>query len=113
MGRAHTEDFVFAWKASKFITHWKRLKDTSLNSLDLMECRLDLLGRKAGLFVSASAALQKGSRAARFVLEHAWYTARIRIRISPSKLVLSTVQSKEPGPCGPGALSQAGGGLPA
>jgi uncharacterized protein YecE (DUF72 family) len=26
------EDFVFAWKASKFITHWKRLNDTSVNS---------------------------------------------------------------------------------
>jgi uncharacterized protein YecE (DUF72 family) len=42
------EHFVFAWKASKFITHWKRLKDTSRNSLDLMESRLRLLGRKAG-----------------------------------------------------------------
>src|SRR5881275_3714761 len=25
------EGFVFAWKASKFITHWKRLNDTSRN----------------------------------------------------------------------------------
>jgi uncharacterized protein YecE (DUF72 family) len=23
------EEFLFAWKASKFITHWKRLNDTS------------------------------------------------------------------------------------
>jgi uncharacterized protein YecE (DUF72 family) len=45
----HTPDnFVFAWKASKFITHWKRLNDTCRNSLDLMESRLKLLGRKAG-----------------------------------------------------------------
>src|SRR6266568_3832121 len=45
----HTpEDFVFAWKASKFITHWKRLKDTSRSSLDLMESRLRLLRGKAG-----------------------------------------------------------------
>jgi uncharacterized protein YecE (DUF72 family) len=45
----HTpDDFVFAWKASKFITHWKRLNDTSSNSLELMESRLRLLGRKAG-----------------------------------------------------------------
>jgi uncharacterized protein YecE (DUF72 family) len=45
----HTpDDFVFAWKASKFITHWKRLKDTSRNSLDLLESRLRLLGGKAG-----------------------------------------------------------------
>ena len=30
-------DFVFAWKASKFITHWKRLADSSVNSLELMD----------------------------------------------------------------------------
>ena len=41
-------DFVFAWKASKFITHWKRLSERSQNSLDLMESRLAILGRKAG-----------------------------------------------------------------
>lgn len=42
------DDFCFAWKASKFITHWKRLQDTSRNSLQLMESRLRLLGAKAG-----------------------------------------------------------------
>jgi uncharacterized protein YecE (DUF72 family) len=42
------DDFVFAWKASKFITHWKRLNETSENSLALMESRISLLGRKAG-----------------------------------------------------------------
>jgi len=42
------DDFVFAWKASKFITHWKRLKQTSVNSLALLELRLRLLGGKAG-----------------------------------------------------------------
>jgi uncharacterized protein YecE (DUF72 family) len=41
-------DFVFAWKASKFITHWKRLSDRSANSLALLESRLSLLGSKAG-----------------------------------------------------------------
>jgi uncharacterized protein YecE (DUF72 family) len=41
-------NFVFAWKASKFITHWKRLNDTCANSIDLMETRLKLLGPKAG-----------------------------------------------------------------
>ncbi|CCD92401.1 conserved hypothetical protein [Bradyrhizobium sp. ORS 375] len=41
-------DFVFAWKASKFITHWKRLSERSVNSLELMESRLKLLGDKAG-----------------------------------------------------------------
>ncbi|PZA13014.1 DUF72 domain-containing protein [Rhodopseudomonas palustris] len=42
------KDFVFAWKASKFITHWKRLSGNSANSLALMEDRLALLKRKAG-----------------------------------------------------------------
>ena len=42
------DDFVFAWKASKFITHWKRLTDKSRNSLALMETRLKLLGPKVG-----------------------------------------------------------------
>jgi uncharacterized protein YecE (DUF72 family) len=42
------KDFVFTWKASKFITHWKRLSSNSVNSLALMEDRLMLLGDKAG-----------------------------------------------------------------
>lgn len=42
------EPFVFAWKASKYITHWKRLSDRSANSLALMEQRISLLGRKVG-----------------------------------------------------------------
>jgi uncharacterized protein YecE (DUF72 family) len=47
--RAQTgHDFVFAWKASKFITHWKRLSHNSVNSLALIEERLSLLGAKAG-----------------------------------------------------------------
>jgi uncharacterized protein YecE (DUF72 family) len=33
-------DFVFSWKASKFITHWKRLSDRSENSLALLEDRI-------------------------------------------------------------------------
>lgn len=41
-------DFAFAWKASRFITHWKRLNDTARNSLELLESRLRLLGTKAG-----------------------------------------------------------------
>jgi uncharacterized protein YecE (DUF72 family) len=42
------DDFVFAWKASKFITHWKRLTDRSQNSLELLEKRISLLRNKAG-----------------------------------------------------------------
>jgi uncharacterized protein YecE (DUF72 family) len=41
--------FQFAWKASKFITHWKRLNpDTCENSIELMITRLRILGPKAG-----------------------------------------------------------------
>ncbi len=42
------KDFIFAWKASKFITHWKRLSENSVNSLELLENRLSLLSEKAG-----------------------------------------------------------------
>jgi uncharacterized protein YecE (DUF72 family) len=42
------DDFVFAWKASKFITHWKRLSENSRNSIELTDTRLKVLGRKAG-----------------------------------------------------------------
>lgn len=45
---ATSDDFVFAWKASKFITHWKRLSDASRNSLRLIEERLAILREKAG-----------------------------------------------------------------
>ena len=41
-------DFRFAWKASKFITHWKRLSEKCKNSLELMETRLKVLGPKLG-----------------------------------------------------------------
>lgn len=49
--RWHAEtgnDFVFAWKASKFITHWKRLSQNAVNSLALLEERFALLHEKAG-----------------------------------------------------------------
>lgn len=42
------DDFLFTWKASKFITHWKRLSDRSQNSLELLEDRISLLRGKAG-----------------------------------------------------------------
>jgi len=42
------KSFVFTWKASKFITHWKRLSANSVDSLELMEDRLSLLGHKVG-----------------------------------------------------------------
>lgn len=42
------DDFVFAWKASKFITHWKRLSENCRNSLELLESRLEVLSPKLG-----------------------------------------------------------------
>ena len=40
--------FVFAWKASKFISHWKRLSENSISSLQLLDDRLSILGDKVG-----------------------------------------------------------------
>jgi uncharacterized protein YecE (DUF72 family) len=40
--------FLFAWKASKFITHWKRLSEKSADSIELMETRLRALSPKVG-----------------------------------------------------------------
>jgi uncharacterized protein YecE (DUF72 family) len=46
----HTpRSFQFAWKASKFITHWKRLSDKCENSIALMDSRLRMLGSKASV----------------------------------------------------------------
>ena len=42
------KDFLFAWKASKFITHWKRLSENCANSIELMETRLKALAPKVG-----------------------------------------------------------------
>jgi uncharacterized protein YecE (DUF72 family) len=40
--------FVFAWKASRFITHWKRLRPSVRSSLELLETRLSILGSHCG-----------------------------------------------------------------
>jgi uncharacterized protein YecE (DUF72 family) len=44
-------DFIFSWKASKFMTHWKRLLPTCKNSLALMQTRLRPLGPKLGIIL--------------------------------------------------------------
>jgi uncharacterized protein YecE (DUF72 family) len=86
------DDFVFAWKASKFITHWKRLSKNSVNSLELLEDRLSLLRDKAGpiLFqlppdfradadrLAAFFKLLPGKRRYSFEFRHpSWYAPRI------------------------------------
>jgi uncharacterized protein YecE (DUF72 family) len=43
------KNFLFAWKASKFITHWKRLSVNSENSIELMVTRLKSLSPKVGV----------------------------------------------------------------
>jgi uncharacterized protein YecE (DUF72 family) len=40
--------FCFAWKASRFITHWKRLSEKSDISIALLKTRLKRLGHKTG-----------------------------------------------------------------
>jgi uncharacterized protein YecE (DUF72 family) len=42
------KQFLFSWKASKFITHWKRLTEKCENSIELMETRLAALAPKIG-----------------------------------------------------------------
>ena len=85
-------DFMFSWKASKFITHWKRLSARSDNSLALMESRLALLREKAGpvLFQlppqfeqnydRLASFLKMLSRKRRYAFEFrhpGWYTPRV------------------------------------
>ena len=42
------DNFVFAWKASKFITHWKRLSPEVVSSLALLADRISHLREKTG-----------------------------------------------------------------
>lgn len=50
--RRTPDDFRFAWKASRFITHWKRLSEKCDTSLALMQTRLDELGHDVSLCIS-------------------------------------------------------------
>jgi uncharacterized protein YecE (DUF72 family) len=56
------DDFVFAWKASKFITHWKRLTEKCENSLELMETRLKVLRQKLAIVLFQLPAHFKANR---------------------------------------------------
>ncbi|HKS62014.1 MAG TPA: DUF72 domain-containing protein [Xanthobacteraceae bacterium] len=96
-------DFVFAWKASKFITHWKRLSERSQNSLELLESRLSLLREKAGpvLFqlppqfelnyerLAAFLEMLNGKRRYAFEFRHpSWYAPRIFRLLSEHNVAL-------------------------
>jgi uncharacterized protein YecE (DUF72 family) len=97
------EGFVFAWKASKFITHWKRLSDRSENSLELLESRISLLGEKAGpiLFqlppqfecnserLSSFLKMLNPKRQYAFEFRHpSWYATRILRMLSEENIAL-------------------------
>ena len=96
-------DFIFTWKASKFITHWKRLSKNSANSLELLEDRLSLLGDKAGpvLFqlppnfqadadrLSAFLRMLPAGRRYSFEFRHpSWYSPRILRLLSDNNISL-------------------------
>jgi uncharacterized protein YecE (DUF72 family) len=96
-------DFVFAWKASKFITHWEHLSDASENSLALMETRLRELGRKTGpiLFQLPPQFTADPERLGRFIrmlscrrryvfeFRHpSWYSSRILKLLTDNNLAL-------------------------
>ena len=106
VGRWHDETsqhFIFAWKASKFITHWKRLSENSINSLQLLEDRLSILGEKAGpvLFqlppnfeadagrLASFLALLPARRRYSFEFRHpSWYSANILGLLSDRNIAL-------------------------
>ncbi len=97
------KDFIFSWKASKFITHWKRLSENSVNSLELLENGLSLLGGKAGpiLFqlppnfqididrLASFLKLLSKKRRYSFEFRHpSWYTARVLKMLSNENISL-------------------------
>jgi uncharacterized protein YecE (DUF72 family) len=94
---------VFAWKASKFITHWKRLSDRSQNSLELLDGRLSLLGDRVGpilfqlppQFEVNYERLASFVRLLRFKRRYAiefrhpsWYTSRVLRLLSDENIAL-------------------------
>ena len=96
-------DFVFAWKASKFITHWKRLSERCDNSLELLEDRLSLLGPKVGpiLFqlppqfemnyerLASFVKMLRAKRRYAFEFRHAsWYAPRVLRLLSDANIAL-------------------------
>ena len=86
------KNFVFAWKASKFITHWKRLSANSVNSLELMEDRIVIAWLSQGRFCSFSAAAQLSSRCRPLfrLSAQAFVEKTLQLRVSPSQLVFAT-----------------------
>jgi len=97
------KDFVFSWKASRYITHWKRLSDTSVDSLKLLEQRVSQLGEKAGpiLFQLPPRFQVDHDRLARFIKllsrkrrytfefrHQSWYTASVSRLLRDNNIAL-------------------------
>jgi uncharacterized protein YecE (DUF72 family) len=95
--------FTFAWKASKFITHWKKLSEKCKNSIELMETRLEVLGPKGCLvlfqlpphFLKDRARLDAfiqmlpGNRRYAFEFRHrSWYQDEILHLLEENKVAL-------------------------
>ena len=81
------EDFVFAWKASKFITHWKRLNQTSVNSIALLKLVAAARRKSWASPVSVAAAIPERSQQDRRISQAPPFAPALRLRISPSQLV--------------------------
>ena len=84
-GDSTSREFTFAWKASKFITHWKRLSVKCENFIALMETRLEALGLPGS--VSTASQLFCGPSSIGRVHSDATKHETIRLRVSTSKLV--------------------------
>jgi len=97
------EQFTFSWKASRFITHWKRLNENCDTSIALMETRLKVLEPKllAVLFqlpphfrldISRLAAFLKMlPRHHRYAFEfrhRSWYSADVLALLSSANISL-------------------------
>ena len=81
-------DFTYAWKASKFITHWKRLTPKCRNSIALMKTRLKALGPESrGRLVSTSATVRQGRASAALIPQDAVQRISLCVRVSRPRLV--------------------------
>ena len=93
VGRWHDETsqhFIFAWKASKFITHWKRLSENSINSPSASRGPAVNPRRQGGpRSLSAAAAFRGGCRTTGLIPCSSSQAPPVQFRIPPPELVLS------------------------
>ena len=84
-------DFVYTWKASKFITHWKRLSANSVNSLELIG-KSSVVAWRQGRSRSFSIAAQLQGRCGSPILLSSYAAAgkTLQFRIPSPELVCTT-----------------------